>query len=141
MVLAVLGILIAIAAPNLRASSSRIAANSIQATVQQARFEAIKRNRPVVVDLDVSNGNLTLSATVDAGSVACDGVLLIRAVAIADFGRTSFAAENVPFVWLPNGQPRACGGGTIAGQPTFSVVDAKAAFTVSVTIGGEVGIK
>jgi len=140
-VIGMIGILIAIAAPNLRAPSSRLAANSLQATVQQARFEAIKRNRPVVVELLDGNQGIRLSSTVNAGSISCAGLSPIRTVEVSELGQVALVPQNLPFVWLPNGNPRACGGGALAGEPSITVSDQSATFTVAVSLGGEVHIR
>lgn len=137
----IFGVLIAIAAPSLRAPSSRLVANSVQATVQQARFEAIKRNRPVVVELASDGSGVLLSTTLNAGSVTCGGLEQIRKVDITEHGRVDLTSQHFPFIWLPNGQPRACGGAALTAEPTISAVDARGTFVVAVGVGGEVAVR
>lgn len=142
-ILAILGVLIGIGAPLLRTQHSRIVANSVQATVQQARFEAIKRNRPIAVNLLSDAGAVELSASSAFNTYTCTSGTLIRTVSVTEQQKASIQTENFPFLWLPNGQPRNCSGAhfSAAQQPTAVVSDAGATYTVAIGPAGEVTVK
>ncbi len=52
LVVAVLGIMLAVGFPRLVTPAARMYANDVKAQLEQARYEAIKRNAPVAVVYD-----------------------------------------------------------------------------------------
>lgn len=140
--LAVVAILSSLGALGLRAPPARLAANGLQAAVQQARFDAIRANRPMVVEIDPNARAVRVSSAIDAAAVACDGATLVRAVTFSDDARVSVEAGGFPFVWLPSGQPRTCDGGplTLAGA-SASVSDGYRSLNLHLGSGGEVVIR
>lgn len=146
MVVAVLGILLAIAIPNLRPPSVQLAANATQAFAQQARFEAIKRNEAVVVRIDASGTTLVMHTA--AAGAGCNPGTEIRNLPLADFARVqgTSATSGFPFVfrWLPTGQPQSCapGGGPLPlSGLSLALSDGGRRALVSVSTGGEVSVQ
>lgn len=143
-VLAVVGILVAIAAASLRVSNERQAANSFQALMQQARTEAIKRNRPVVVSWDAS-GNVMLASVAPTMVVpGCGDVDLVEIdrIDVREYRRvtvtTTMPGNGV--VWLPNGRHVACvSQGALSSVTTFT--GASGSRAVEVSIGGSVRVQ
>lgn len=115
-VLGVLAILFGIAAPNLRTPPARIAANSVTAFLQQAKFEAIKRNRPILVSRTDDGRRLEAHAASAASDMGCatGASTLVRQVAVDEYRGVQVESDGLPFLWLPTGQPRACGGAPVA---------------------------
>jgi hypothetical protein len=109
-VLGFLGIMSSLGALGLRPPPARLAANAVQAVVQQARFEAIRANRPMVVAIDAGTRTVRVSSATDAATVACGSATLVRTVPFAEGSRATVDASAFPIVWLPSGQPRRCDG-------------------------------
>lgn len=130
-VLAILGILLAIAIPNLRPPAAQLAANSVQAFVQQARFEAIRLNGEVGVTFE--NGRFTSRAGGCSGSV-------VRALDLLEYPQV--AASGGSFQWLHNGEARSCTGGAIGvNGVSWRVSDSRRETTVRVGPGGVVTVE
>jgi len=140
--LAVLAILTSLGALGLRAPPARLAAHGLQAAVQQARFDAIRANRPMVVAIDAGARAVRVSSATDAAAVACDAATLVRTVTFSDDARVSVDASGFPVVWLPSGQPRTCGGGplTLAGV-AVGVSDGYRSLSLKLGSGGEVVVR
>lgn len=130
-VLAILGILLAIAIPNLRPPALRVAADAAQAFVLQGRFEAIRRNTPVAVT--VSEGTLVTRA----GS--CTGQVSGR-LPLQEYPQVSLSGSDL--LWTASGDPRTCAGGALGlGGPRFTLGDCRNQVTLSVSGGGAVRIE
>lgn len=140
--LGIFGILSSLGALGLRSPPARLAANAVQAAVQQARFEAIRANRPMVVAIDVGTRTVRVSSATDAATVACGSATLVRTVPYAEDSRATVDAGSFPIVWLPSGQPRSCDGTpvTLAGV-AVGVSDGYRNLTVNVGAGGEVVVR
>jgi prepilin-type N-terminal cleavage/methylation domain-containing protein len=141
-VLGLFGILSSLGALSLRPPPARLAANAVQAVVQQARFDAIRANRPMVVAIDGGTQSVRVSSSTDAATVACGSATLIRTVPFAEGIRVTVDASAFPIVWLPSGQPRSCDGTPIplAGV-SLGVSDGYRSLTVNVGAGGEVAVR
>lgn len=140
--LGIFGILASIGGLSLRSPPARLVANGVQAAVQQARFDAIRANRPMVVEIDAEARLVRVSSAVDAATVSCVSPTPVREVAFAGDGRATVAASAFPIVWLPSGQPRTCVGTpfTLAGV-SVDVSDAYRTLSVVVGAGGEVVVR
>ncbi len=131
--LAVLGVLLGIAIPNLRPPALRLATNSVQAFLQQARFDAIRLNGPVGVSL--VEGQLVTTEG------ACSGTP-VRTLSMADYPQVTVSGEA--FRWSQTGQPITCAG---AGNPislnglTYTLSDGRGSTTVRVGGGGAVSVE
>ena len=85
LVVAIIGILLAVGFVQLRAPSTRLFANDLKAQLQQAKFEAVKRNAPVAVAWD--GGAQSFSTRFDtAASDPCNGATVL---AVSESERTS----------------------------------------------------
>lgn len=137
----IMGILIGIGVVALRPPASRLAAQDFQALLQEARMEAIKRNRPVSVHVDVDDGTVLVRASTLTTNVSCEG----SATQIGELEVSSYrgvAAQttmaNAQMLWLPNGRSQRCNGGLMASNTTFS--DGRSAFVVAVSAAGQVSV-
>lgn len=130
-VLAILGILLAIAIPNLRPPAAQLAANSVQAFVQQARFEAIRLNAEVAVT--VADGRFA------SRSGGCSGNVL-RTLDLAEYPQVS--ASGGDLIWTHTGQVRSCGGSALGvNGVAWQIADERRALTVQVGAGGAVTVE
>jgi len=142
--LAIAGILMGIGASALRPPASRLAASSGASFVHQAKFEAIRSNRPVVVRLD--GDAVTLHRASTATSIDCAAALpTLRTLDLAQFRRVTVTdVVGFPFVWLPSGDARTCPSGA-SPLPVdglrLRVSDASTARTLVVEAGGKVGVR
>jgi type IV fimbrial biogenesis protein FimT len=143
--LAILGILMGIGAMSLRPPSVRTASNSVQSFVQQARFESIKTNRPVVVGIGGDGLTLTAARTTGANVVSCAAAgAAYRTLELNEYRGVTASSTGLPLVWLPTGLPRACPAG--AAPLAVSGVDVlltgtDSTATVHVGAGGEVAVR
>jgi len=145
--LAIAGVLMGIGAATLRPPAARLAASASASFVQQARFEAIRSNRPVVVRVD---GNaVTLHRATTATSVDCAASLptlrTLRTLDLAEFRNVTVSdVVGFPFVWLPSGEARTCPSGA-SPLPLdglrLRLDDASTARTLVVEAGGTVGVR
>ncbi len=124
-VLGILGIFLALGIPMLRPSYAHLFANDFRAMVQQARFEAIKRNLPVAVVRDgqqyttLVKDDATINCTVtNSTQVNIKRAAEYRDVQISDSDTTG---TGNGIVWLPTGLARACNGsGVVTGTAAFT---------------------
>ena len=132
-VLAIIGILAAIGVLSVRPPSARLLANDYIAMVQQARFEAIKRNRPVAV---VRSGQEYTTLVKNDDLINCDTaettqIRLKRADEYRDVQISSATGTGNGIVWLPSGMARTCTNAPdVTGRATFT----SGAVSVSVII-------
>lgn len=142
-VIGIVGILLGLTS-FLRAPSSTVFARDAQALYQQARLEAVKRNRPVAVVWDADAGRL--EARVDSTSTtvadACDGDTVVRALAPGEYGRLTLTPdfEHGGAVWLPSTLMRGCAGAATELQ-TLTVDDGRRAVDVAISTTGEVNLR
>ena len=137
--LAVLSALLAVGAARVLPATSRVAASSVQSAVVQARFQALKLNRPVVVELDPEAGVVTAWPSKLAGSIDCGAAApAFRRLDLASFPGVSMNASVRRFVWLPSGQLRGCSGEWVGDSVVIDLRDSRRAHQVTVSPGGEV---
>lgn len=112
LVLGILSILFALGIPMLRPSYAYLFASDFRAMVQQARFEAIKRNLPVAVVRNgqqyttlVKNDAAINCTTTNSTQINIKRAAEYRDVQISD-GDTTGTGNGI--VWLPTGLARAC---------------------------------
>ena len=145
LVLAVLGVLLSVGGLSMRTPAARTAANATQSFVQQARFEAVKTNRPVVVRVLQDGRGMSASRTSAANVVACaSSVDAFRTLDVKEYRGVTLVGSGAAFVWLPTGQPRACpSGSSPLGVDGFTVAvrGSDVSATVHVAAGGEVTVK
>jgi|GEM_PF-5133044 len=129
--LAILGILLAIAIPNLRTPAVRLAADAVQAFVQQARFEAIRLNQEVGVTLRAG------SFQVRPGGCSSTSV---RQLELSEFPQV--VAEGGDFMWLPTGEARDCSSGSLGlAGISWQLSDGRRSEEVRVGPGGVVSTR
>jgi prepilin-type N-terminal cleavage/methylation domain-containing protein len=109
-VMAVLAVTFGFASFAVRPSSAQVYATSLRNLVLQSRFEAIRRNEPVVVGWDASAREFVVRT---AGATDwCDGSgSELRRSNAADVGRlaiTTTVTGSASLVWVPSGQARTC---------------------------------
>lgn len=142
--LVVAAILLAIGAVNLQSPAARLFANDVKAQIEQARFEAIRRNEPVAVVWDSVDARFETRLDPNASTVAasCTGstVLLRRAVSEYRNVTVNVAAWSDGVVWLPSGQGRTCNGSPSIGGD-ISITDGRTTRVVEVSVGGRVSIR
>ena len=113
--LAILGILLSLGVSQLKPPAARTLAGSVKTTIQQARFEAIKRNRAVAV---VFYGNrIETRVNKNSQDESCDeaATQLLRKLDLNAYGSAKISqkasdALPVSLYWLPSGQARRCTG-------------------------------
>lgn len=115
-VIAVLATTLGLGATLFRAPSSQVYASSLRNLVLQARFEAIRRNEPVVVAWDADVQEFVVRASGSGAWCTSMGAELNRSNA-ADIGRltvTTSVTGDGSLVWVPSGQARSCSGAAFA---------------------------
>lgn len=143
-VLAIVGILFSLGAFLVPPPSAAVFARDAQSLYQQARLEAVKRNRPVAVVWDADAGRL--EARVDSASTtvaaACTGDTVVRSLAPGDYGRLTITAdfEHDGAVWLPSTLMRGCAGVATELQ-TLTVASPRRTVNVDVSTTGEVNLR
>ncbi len=148
-VLGILGIFFALGIPMLRPPSSYLLANDLKAMVQQARFEAIKRNTPVAVVWNSTTRTFVTrfdqtNTTFAAPGSACTNTTpegLLNTKRLDDYRNisvtTNMSGNGV--VWLPTGLNRSCGGGV--GNSTTTIGDGSNSYNVVISVSGRVRIE
>ena len=144
-VLAILGVLLSLTAFLVPAPSATVFARDAQSLYQQARLEAVKRNRPVAVVWDADLGRL--EARVDSASTtvaaACTGDTVVRSLTPAGYGgrltiTADFAHDGA--VWLPSTLMRGCAGPATELQ-SLTVASTRRTVDVDVSTTGEVTLR
>lgn len=142
--IAILGIVLAIGFPQLGTPGARAFSNDLQSAVQRGRFEAVKRNNPVMVSLDTNAGRVQLRASSDntvSGACGVAATVIVEHTT-EEYRATSFSTTvaGQAIVWLPNGRPVTCTGSPlIAGE--VSVSDASRTIVLDVDVGGRVSVQ
>lgn len=141
--MALAGILLGIGAVGLRPPEVRVASGAGASIVQQARFEAIRSNRPMVVRATAEA--VTVHRGPSATSVDCAAALPeTRRLDLTTFRRVSATDTNgFPFVWLPTGEPRTCPTGAAPLPPGGASLhlDGSHVRTLHVNVAGEVSVR
>ena len=138
--IAVASVLLGLGTVSVRPPALRVATDAMQSVVQQARFEAIRSNRPVVIA--VADGRLSTHRASTSAQVDCaEPGPVRREVSVADYrGVRIDSASGFAFVWLPSGEPRTCPAGTAplpAAGAELVLSDASRSIGLRVSAGGE----
>jgi prepilin-type N-terminal cleavage/methylation domain-containing protein len=139
---AMLGILLAIGATSVRPPAAQTYASSLRNMVLQARFEAIKRNAPVVVGwvADEEEFVARLAGQDDWCTDLGDVIIRSNAIEIARLQITTTVTGPGSLVWVPSGQSRNCGRAPFT--PDFATIeDGRNARTVRIGAAGRVEIE
>jgi len=138
-VLSVLGILLGIGASSFRSSESRLYANDVRALIQQARFEAVRRNVPVAVVWDAADAAFLTVLGTDADR--CDASTVLNTATATTYRQVEVDIEfDDGLVWLPSGNARSCGLGAFSNVIAI-ISDRYGSRTVTVTLTGRVSIE
>ncbi len=141
-VLAVLAILLAIAIPNLRTPAVRLAADAAHSYLQQARFNAIRLNRPVMLGVQDAGAGLAMRQLPTSGHVVCSSAgTLLSTLELREFRQVQVQERGQLFLWLPNGQPRSCSGQPLTGELAVTLGDGNRSQQVVVSAGGAVTLR
>jgi len=140
--IAIVGILFAIAVPQLRSPEARVAASAAHSFQQQMRFEAIKLNRPVVVSANragtgLEGVSLTNSSHLDCAAAGSP----VGSLDFTEYGRVTLESHDGPFIWLPNGEPRSCSGLPLGVPLDLHLTDGRREHAVSVSPAGAVTVR
>jgi Tfp pilus assembly protein FimT len=138
-VLATLGILLSLGPLLVRAPDARLFSNDIKILIQQARHEAIKRNRPVAVLW--TNSQFTTRLASEVGPTitnACSSNTIINTKSALDYRNISVTANNFGIVWLPNGIGQPCPSRSFG---NLTVTDGRVTRTVQLSTAGGVRIQ
>jgi prepilin-type N-terminal cleavage/methylation domain-containing protein len=141
-VVAILGVLMTMAAVGLRPPAAKLAARDYQALIQNARHQAIRSNRPVVVALDAASGTVTVSVATVSNNVTCTGSLTVaETFELENYRGVSLTTDlsSSKMQWLPNGRPQGCGGALTASTTSFA--DARSQYDVHVSVAGQVELE
>jgi len=139
---AILGILLAIGATSIRAPAAQTYASSLRNMVLQARFEAIKRNAPVVVGWVEAESEFVarLAGPTNWCNDLGDVVSRSNAVEIGRLQITTTVTGSGSLVWIPSGQARNCSRAQFA--PDFATIeDGRTERTVRIGAAGRVDIE
>lgn len=140
-VLVVLGVLLGIGVTVVRPPAATVYSNDVRALIQQARFEAIKRNVPVAIRWDAEGmGFVAGLGPVDDPCAIVDVVARAATDAYPRVVVDPGFPEGDGLVWLPSGQARACDYGTFV-QTIAYVEDGRVEREITVTLTGRVTIQ
>jgi prepilin-type N-terminal cleavage/methylation domain-containing protein len=144
-VIAVLGVFIAIAAVNLRMPSAQLMTNDLQAFISQARLQAVKHNRPVAVTWSAANQSFSMrynTSTSATLSNTCTSTTIIQSKSTSDYKNISISSNSSTnaMIWLPNGLLSTCNGPATS-LFKFIISDGRKTLTLSVSLAGKVIIE
>jgi len=141
---AIAGILLAVGFVNLQAPAARLFANDVKAQIEQARFEAIRRNAPVAVVWEAGAGRFAtrLEPATPTVVAACGGSQVLQTRLPTEYRNVTVDASAWPggVVWLPSGQGRTCTGAPAIGGD-IAITDGRSTRVVEVSVGGRVSIR
>ena len=135
--IAVIAILASIGASRFVAPEARLYANDVRALVQQARYEAIKRNVPIAVLWN--EGERAFQAVIGTSDLTpCDVQSTFNWARADKYRRVDVAVQgDGRLVFLPSGQARSCNFGSLA--PVIATIDdGRLSLEVTVTLTGRV---
>lgn len=142
-VLAIISILVGIGASQMNGPGARTYSNDLRAAIQQARFEAIKRNVPIaVIWVEESSEFQTVQGDPDDPCVAGGEDVLVR-TGFSEYRRVTVNpgfGDGEGLVWLPSGHARSCSFGPFT--PTIAEIrDPGNELRLTVTLTGRVTIE
>lgn len=141
-ILSIMGIFFGLGTYMLRPSSAYLFTNDLKAMIQQARYEAIKRNIPVAVvwNNDTQTFTTRFNITDPTLTQACSGTTILNTKRLTEYYnmsvQTPFAQNGL--VWLPSGLGAQCGGGLMMNSTTLT--DGRVTYSVTVSSAGRVRI-
>ena len=137
--MSILGILLGIGAASFRPSESRLFANDVRALIQQARFEAVRRNEPVAVVWNEADAAFLTVRGSDAQP--CQPTIVLNRATATTYRRVEVDIEfDDGLVWLPSGNARSCSYGAFSDVIAI-ISDNYGSRTVTVTLTGRVSIE
>ena len=144
MAIAIVGILLSIGYTQLRSPDARLFANDVKAIIHQARYEAIKRNRPVAIawEDEAERFVIRINQSSPMVTAACNGDTVLATKSPNDYRQIELEVD-VPtncLVWLPSGQGRTRGGSP-AIDSQITIADGRTTRIVEVSIGGKVSVR
>lgn len=144
-VIAVLGVLLALSPMLIRSPAVRLYSNDLKGQINQARYESIKRNRPVAVVWNSGAQALEtrLDATDPSIGAACNSTTITNRSETARYRDiiVQVSSQPIAIAFLPSGQARWCNGSVFSELDTELVVsDGKNMQRVSVSPTGKVRI-
>lgn len=145
-IVAILGILLALSPISFRAPVVKLYSNDLKSQINQARYEAIKRNRPVAVLWSVEDSRLETRVNDSPATIgaACSSTTVINTKATSDYRDVIVTAGSRPLAvaFLPSGQARWCDGNIFAeSEAILAVSDGRTTRRVSVTPAGKVNVQ
>jgi prepilin-type N-terminal cleavage/methylation domain-containing protein len=141
--IAIIAILSALGASRIFAPDARLFANDLRGTLEQARYEAVRRHAPVAVTWNgaafLTRAQATTSVTALDTTICTTGTV-IRTKAIADYRGISVTGGLTTngIVWMPSGLVRTCTGADVTAVVATVVGDGRSTLTVNVFPAGAV---
>jgi prepilin-type N-terminal cleavage/methylation domain-containing protein len=144
-VLGVAGVLLAIAAVNLRVPSAQLMTNDLQALIFQARLQAVKYNRPVAVTYDATTQTFSMRYNNLSGTTlsnTCSATTVLQSLPISNYRNISLSGDltSNSLIWLPNGLLSTCTGPALT-PFSYIISDGHNTRTLSVSLAGKVAIQ
>lgn len=139
--IAILAVLLGIGAMQLRTRSATAYARDLRSLVQQARFEAIKRNAPVAVIWNEEDSEFqTILGPQDRPCEDAEVLFIASPERYRQLEITPGFDDGDGIVWLPSGQARACDLGVFS-EHIAVLSDGSVVRTVTVSLTGRVTIE
>jgi Tfp pilus assembly protein FimT len=143
-VLAVLGILLALGLVFLRPASARLLSNDLKALLQTARYEAVRFQTPVAVVWSTTNQRFEMRLTENSNTLGtvCTTGTVRQSKHLTDYPGATATGGVVSsgIVWLPSGLVRQCDGTALTSGLTVTVADGRNSFQVQLSAAGRVMI-
>jgi len=142
-VLGIVGILGAIGVARIASPDARLFANDLRGVLEQARYEAVRRQTPVAFAWNgtafVTRVQANTSITTFDTTICTTGTVL-RTKATTDYRNITVTGGLVTsgIVWMPNGLVRTCGGLAVASTVATTVGDGRSTVVVNVFPAGAV---
>jgi prepilin-type N-terminal cleavage/methylation domain-containing protein len=142
--LAVIGILAAIGVSRIDAPNARLFANDLKALLEQARYDAVRRNTPVAVVVSggafVTRVSATTPVSATFDTTICTAGSAVRTKTTTDYRGITLTGglTSAGIVWLPSGLVRTCVGADLTGLVSTVVGDGRRTVTVTVSPAGGV---
>ena len=139
-VLAIVGVLLGLSSVIFRPPSVRVFANDLSHQIQQGRFEALKRNRPVSVIYNGTSFETRWDSSSPTVTAACSGDTVVQTKRFEDYPQLSVTPDFVSgegIVWLPSGQARSCSNTTFQAQNVV-LSNGRSSLTMRLATNGKV---
>jgi prepilin-type N-terminal cleavage/methylation domain-containing protein len=131
-VIAIIGILASIGVARIAAPNARVFANDVKALLEEARYEAVRRNTPVAVTWNAVTSTFTTQAQLSTAFTfdtnTCSSGTVIRAHDASQYrgvtvsGSGAFTGAAAGIVWMPRGLVRTCTGADLPVTATTVIV-------------------